>query len=193
MMVPGTCPPVPFVIRNQNLNDNSIVSFPAFRCGVNYREGQGQSTKEDKSLQVLDSLPNLLPFPEQLIWFSDLEAVIYLQMYFTKLLFLSDIFAIVCYTHINAFEFRSQEFGVFALQPHQITCPRQMTTPYLKIHHGMSTGGKNKLIFRIIPLTSEQCSGLMWLLKEILSSIHTSANNSLYIALKRVLASHMLF
>lgn len=64
MMVPGASAWVPFVIGNQNLNENSIVSFPTFRCGVSYREGQGQSTKEDKSLQVLDFFPNLLPFPE---------------------------------------------------------------------------------------------------------------------------------
>lgn len=91
-------------------------------------------------------------------------------------------FEIILYNCVNAFEFKSQEFGVFALQLHLRTSPRWMTAPYLKTLHGMGTGG-NKLMSRIIPLTSEWCSGLMWLLIGMLSSNHTSTNTSLYSAL----------
>lgn len=65
---PGSKKYVPFVIQSQNLNDNSSVFFPIFRHGVSDEAWQGQGTRTEKSLYVLDSLPNLLPFPTQCNW-----------------------------------------------------------------------------------------------------------------------------
>lgn len=75
--------------------------------------------------------------------------------YIAILLFLSNLFEIIHYTCIESFEFRSQEFRIFALQPHQRTGPVNHS-PYVKTPNGHRKKEK-KLIFQITPLISECC------------------------------------
>lgn len=67
------------------------------------------------------------PFPAQLLWFCGQGAVIEVWIYFTILCFLSNLFETIHYTCIESFEFRSHEFGNFALQPQRRTGPGWMT------------------------------------------------------------------
>lgn len=78
----------------------------------------------------------------QSLWFCGLRAGVEVWIYFAILLFLSNLFEIIHCIYIEAFEYRSQEFRVFALQPHQRTGPRWMTAHMSRPI--MGTGGKKK-------------------------------------------------
>lgn len=104
IMVPGTSPcmllfhwtsprmreRLPFVIRNQNLNDISIVPFPSFGCGESDREGQGQAPRQTKVYRflILFHICSLSCTAWMVFWSGDRRGA---WMYFTRLLFLSNL------------------------------------------------------------------------------------------------------
>ena len=107
---------VPSVIGNQNLNHNSTESFPSLRCGEWKGESASGHKGRQKSIGAWFS-SRFAPFPAQLIWFCGQGAVTEVWIHFTILGFLSNLFETLHCTCIEAFEFRSHNFGIFALQP----------------------------------------------------------------------------